>query len=137
MAGNREHPEGFSVFARTGNACLGGSASLYVGEGSVELVPGFSLARATGVSRIVHSEHQIQMFHPRVAAPWVNTTVIVNGGGFTGGASVWITARRRLNRALAAAGLDVVEKRTWTYRGDDLVHGGRGGLLSDEGLPDT
>jgi hypothetical protein len=103
----------------------------------VELVPGFSLARATGVERIVHSGHRIQMFHPRLAAPWVNTTVIVSGDGLTGAASVWITSRRRLKRALVEAGLDVLEQRTWTYRGDDLVHGGRAGVASDEGMPDT
>jgi hypothetical protein len=126
---------GFNVFARAGNACLGGPGSLYVRDGTVELVPGFSLSRATGVQRIVQAERKLQMFHPRLAAPWVNTTVIVSGRGLSGGASVWITARRRLKRALRQAGLQVTERRTWTYRGDDLVHGGRAGLPSDEGMP--
>jgi hypothetical protein len=126
---------GFSVFARAGNACFGGSGSLHVRNGTVELLPGFSLSRATGVERIVHAGHKVQMFHPRLAAPWVNTTVIVSGNGRTGGASVWITARRRLKRALLREGLEVTEQRTWTYRGDDLVHGGRAGLPSDEGMP--
>jgi hypothetical protein len=128
---------GFSVFARAGNACFGGSGSLYVREGTVELVPGFSLSRATGVERIVDSGRKVQIFHPRLAAPWANTTVIVSGNGLAGGASVWITARRRLKRALRRAGLEVTERRTWTYRGDDLVHGGRAGLPSDEGMPTT
>ncbi len=75
------------------------------------------------------------MLHPRLAAPWVETTIIVTGAGFTGGASVWVTARRRLKRGLLRAGFELSEKRTWTYRGDDLVHGGRAGLPSDEGMP--
>lgn len=128
---------GFSAFIRAGNACFGGPGSLYVHNRTIELVPGLSLRRATGVESIVHSGRQVQLFHPRLAAPWVNTTVIVSGDGFTGAASVWITSRRRLRRALQQAGLDVVEGRTWTYRGDDLVHGGRAGLASDEGMPST
>lgn len=126
---------GFSVFARAGNGCFGGTGSLYVRDGTVELVPGFALQRASGVERIVDQGRQVQMFHPRLAAPWVRTTVIVSGGGFTGGASVWFASRRRLERALAGAGVAVSERRTWTYRGDDLVHGGRAGVSSDEGLP--
>ena len=137
MTAQKPDGVGFSVFARTGNACLGGSASLFVREGAIELVPGFSLRRATGVERIVSEGPQVQIFHPRLAAPWVNTTVIIDGHEFVGGASVWVTARRRLKRALAASGLDVTEKRTWTYRGDDLVHGGRAGVASDQGMPDT
>jgi hypothetical protein len=89
------------------------------------------------VKRIVHSGQQIQMFHPRLTAPWVNTTVIVSDGRQTGAASVWITGRRRLKRALSEAGFDILEQRTWTYRGDDLVHGGRAGVASDEGMPDS
>jgi hypothetical protein len=126
---------GFTVLARAGNACFGGPAVLYVRGGAIELVPGFSLSRATGVQRVVHHDHQIQMFHPRLAAPWVSTTIIVTGEGCTGAASVWVTARRRLKRAVRRAGFDIREKRTWTYRGDDLVHGGRAGLPSDEGMP--
>jgi hypothetical protein len=126
---------GFSVLARAGNACFGGTGVLYVRGDAIELVPGFSLTRATGVEHIVHHDHQVQMFHPRLASPWVNTTIIVSGNGLTGAASVWVTARRRLKRALLRSGFEVSEKRTWTYRGDDLVHGGRAGLPSDEGMP--
>jgi len=70
-----QHPGevGFSVFARTGNACLGGPGSLYVRKGEVELVPGLSLHRATGVERVVSRGPRVQIFHPRFAAPWVNT----------------------------------------------------------------
>jgi hypothetical protein len=126
---------GFSALARVGNACLGGPAVLYVRGDGVELVPGFSLSRPTGVERIVQHDPQVQMFRPRLAAPWVNTTVIVTGDGFTGAASVWVTGRRCLKRALLRAGFDVREKRTWIYRGDDLVRGGRAGLPSDDGMP--
>ena len=126
---------GFSAFARAGNGCFGGSASLYVREGALEVVPGFALGRASGVERVVQQTGQVQLFHPRLAAPWVNTTVMVRGGGVTAGASVWVTSRRRLKRALGRAGFEVSERRTWTYRGDDLVQGGRAGVSSDEGMP--
>jgi hypothetical protein len=128
---------GFSVFARAGNACFGGPATVQIQPGVLKLVPGFSLSRATGAKGIVHSGTEVEVFHPRFSAPLVNTTVIVSGvdpesrHGFTGAASVWITARRRLLRALAESGFCVTEHRTLTYRGDDLVHGGQAGLPSD------
>jgi hypothetical protein len=133
---------GFNVFARAGNASFGGPGSLCVRPDAVELVPGFSLSRATGVERIVQRERQVQMFHPHLAAPWVWTTIIVTGEGFTGAAftgaaSVWVTASRRLKRALLRAGFQIAEKRTWTYRGDDLVHGGRAGLPAMKECPPT
>jgi hypothetical protein len=87
------------------------------------------------VDRIVQRDQEVRVFHPRLAAPWVNTTVIVSDDGWIGAGSVWATSRRRLMRALSEAGLKVSEHRTWTYRGDDLVRGGRAGLPSDEGMP--
>jgi hypothetical protein len=105
----------FTVGARI-NLWRGGGR-LTISPGSIVLEPGPLLRRVTAVGAIVHVMPTVTLVRTRLAPPWINTSLVLLDGGESGVASLPVTSRPRLRRALRAAGFTPVEVTIWLSLG--------------------
>ena len=112
-------PASFTVGANI-NLWRGGG-HLTVSPGVIVLDAGPLLRKATSVTRVVHTDSVVRLIRTRLAPPWINTSLVLSGEGGSGVASTWFGARRRLRRALHAAGFSVEETATWFSMGGGLA----------------
>lgn len=111
--------EVFQVGAVVGYANGGGR--LVLATGSATLVPGPITRRASGQSEYLHSDKQIVLVTARLLPPWMNTHLVLVAGSKTVLAGLPGWSRRRLRRALARYGFEVVERKTLFGRGAEML----------------
>ena len=75
----------------------------------------------TGLSAFVQTEPEVVLIKARVAGPWFNTSLVLHGAGKTVVASMPGTGRRPLRHALAHAGFQLIESRTWFSLGGGSI----------------
>ena len=97
----------------------GGHLTIAPGEIVLEPIP--ALRRLSSVDRIVHTKPTVTFIRTRLAPPWINTSIVVEGSQEKGIASTWILARRRLRNALLAAGFSIDYRSAWVSLGGRLL----------------
>jgi hypothetical protein len=114
-------PAVFSVAANVG--FWWGGARLEIFPAAIVLEFGQVLRSTTSVPRVVQTRPTVTLIRARLAPPWFNTSLIVKGENESGIASMWVLSRRRLRRALQAAGFTIEEVSTWFSLGKRLLRG--------------
>src|SRR5262245_42582667 len=56
-----------------------GGGTLTITRGAIVLRPGRLLRGLTGVNEIVHTSPDVTMIRPRIAPPWINTHLLIEG----------------------------------------------------------
>jgi hypothetical protein len=112
QTGWRDAPAHLSVVVGAHIRLWYSGGRLTVMPGVIILEAGSVLRRFTGVERVVHRSPRVTVIYARLAWPWSNTSVVVEGTDRTAVATTWFGMRRRLRRALLAAGFEVEEVRT-------------------------
>jgi hypothetical protein len=113
-----ELPARFIVGANVKRWRSGGR--LVVAPGSIAFETGSMLRAVTSVALVVHTDPRVTLITSRLALPWLNTHLVLFDENNAVVASTWPLARRRLRRALHAAGFAVDEVKTWFSWGDNL-----------------
>jgi hypothetical protein len=98
--------------ATTYRASTGGG-TLFVYPGRLVLRMGGVSRRTTGLEEVVHTRPSVRLLKERIAAPWCNTMILLEGSTETVGAAFPATDQRKLRRVLRQAGFEVLEEWNW------------------------
>jgi hypothetical protein len=91
---------------------VGGQLTIWP-SGLVEVRLSKLMGRLVGIDRFVHAQPSITVLMPRIAFPWMSTSVVLDGGYSCAVAVAPRWHRKRLLAALRNSGLTVSVRRTW------------------------
>jgi hypothetical protein len=110
-------PASFAVTARMKSArdlsWSHGRGELVISPGTIVFEPSVDMIRATGTHALAHTDPSITMTRVWLSAPWASTFVLLHDRDRYVRVGTRLFARRKLRRALSAAGVAVDEGTTW------------------------
>jgi hypothetical protein len=110
------------VVAR-GLGSTGDGGILWVFPGRIHLQMRRLSRWTTGISEVVHSEHEVRLVTTTFFVPWSNVSLVVESDDVVVTATMPIIWKRSLVTALEQAGFEVVHKRTWFSLGGEFRRG--------------